>query len=125
MTHLPYIAAAYLIAIGLPLFFSVEALLRVRSARRRLAAIDPRGDRGPVGRDVVVGGGQRAVGPAHRATGEAEPVERLRARHLVHQVQVDEQQVVADHVVGEDLLVGGAGWHRMLLLSRTAGDMAK
>ncbi|HEY0422843.1 MAG TPA: hypothetical protein VGC82_05915 [Rhodopila sp.] len=46
MTHLPYIAAAYLIAIGLPLFFSVEALLRVRSARRRLAAIDPRGDRG-------------------------------------------------------------------------------
>ena len=46
MTHLPYIAAAYVIAIGLPLVLSVEALLRTRSARRRLEAIDPRLDRG-------------------------------------------------------------------------------
>ena len=63
-------------------------------------------------RHVVVGRRERAVGAAHRAAREAQPVEGLRARHLVDEVQVDEQQVVADHVVGEDLLVGGAGWHR-------------
>jgi hypothetical protein len=45
VTHLPYIAAAYVIAIGLPLIFSINALLRVRSARRRLQAIDVRRDR--------------------------------------------------------------------------------
>jgi hypothetical protein len=46
VTHLPYIAAAYVIAIGLPLFLSLEVLFRTRSARRRLDAIDPRRDRG-------------------------------------------------------------------------------
>jgi hypothetical protein len=47
MTHLPYIAAAYVIAVGLPLFFSIEVMFRVRSARRRLQAIDRRIDRDP------------------------------------------------------------------------------
>ncbi len=42
MTHLPYIAAAYAIAIAVPLYFCLEALYRTRSARRRLAAIDTR-----------------------------------------------------------------------------------
>jgi hypothetical protein len=42
LTHLPYIVAAYLIAIGMPVVFSVLALVRVRSARRRLHAIDLR-----------------------------------------------------------------------------------
>ncbi|MEA2736695.1 MAG: hypothetical protein QOH05_2 [Acetobacteraceae bacterium] len=42
MTHLPYIAAAYVIAVGVPLALSIEALLRARSARRRLQAVDPR-----------------------------------------------------------------------------------
>ncbi len=46
MTHLPYIAAAYVIAIGVTLAFSIEALLRTRSARRRLHAIDTRRERG-------------------------------------------------------------------------------
>ena len=46
MTHLPYIIAAYVIAVGLPLILSVEVLFRTRSARRRLEAIDPRRDRG-------------------------------------------------------------------------------
>ena len=55
------------------------------------------------GGDVVVGGGHRAVGPAHAPAGRAQPLERLRARHLVHQVQVDEEQVVADHVIVPDL----------------------
>jgi hypothetical protein len=45
LTHLPYIVVAYVIAGGLPLAFSIEALFRVRSARRRLAAIDPRRNR--------------------------------------------------------------------------------
>lgn len=45
MTHLPYIAAAYVIAVGVPVFLSVEALFRVRSARRRLQAIDVRRER--------------------------------------------------------------------------------
>jgi hypothetical protein len=45
VTHLPYIAAAYVIAVGVPVFLSVEALFRVRSARRRLQAIDVRRER--------------------------------------------------------------------------------
>jgi len=36
---------------------------------------------------------QGEVGPAHGAAGEAQPVEGLRRGHLVHQVQVDEEQV--------------------------------
>jgi hypothetical protein len=46
MTHLPYIVAAYVIAVGLPLILSLEALFRVRSARRRLLVIDTRRERG-------------------------------------------------------------------------------
>jgi hypothetical protein len=46
VTHLPYIAAAYLIAVGVPFFFAVEALWRTRAARRRLAATDIRRERG-------------------------------------------------------------------------------
>ncbi len=42
MTHLPYIVAAYVFAVGLPVVFTAEALLRARAARRRLVAIDPR-----------------------------------------------------------------------------------
>jgi hypothetical protein len=42
MTHLPYIVAAYVIGIGLPAIFTIDSLLRVRSARRKLDAIDPR-----------------------------------------------------------------------------------
>lgn len=42
MTHFPYIAAAYVIAIGLPVIFCIEVYFRTRSAERRLAAIDPR-----------------------------------------------------------------------------------
>jgi hypothetical protein len=46
VTHLSYIVAAYVIAVGLPLFLSVEVVFRARSARRRLEAIDPRRGRG-------------------------------------------------------------------------------
>ncbi len=47
----------------------------------------------PIGRHVVVLGGQRQIGPADRAAGLPQALERLRAGHLVHQVQVDVQQV--------------------------------
>jgi len=48
MTHLPYIVAAYVIGVGMPLVLSVEALFRVRTAQRRLAAIDKRRERSRV-----------------------------------------------------------------------------
>ena len=50
MTHLPYIVAAYVIAIAVPVAFSIESLFRVRTARRRLQTIDTRRARG--GRDM-------------------------------------------------------------------------
>jgi hypothetical protein len=60
-------------------------------------------------RRVVVLGTQREVGPPHRTPGEPQPVERLGARDLVHQMQVDEQQVRLTrrgrhHMVVPDLL---------------------
>jgi hypothetical protein len=45
------------------------------------------------GGDVVVFGGDREIGPAHAAAGEAEPVERLGAGDLVDEMQVDVEQV--------------------------------
>ncbi len=55
------------------------------------------------GRHVVVGGGDRAVDAPHAAAGGAQAVEGLRARDLVDEVQVDEEQVVADRVLVPDL----------------------
>jgi heme exporter protein D len=42
MTHLPYIAATYGLAVLMAVGFALSAWLRLRRARRRLAAIDPR-----------------------------------------------------------------------------------
>ena len=66
--------------------------------------LDERDRRRAVGRHVVVGGGQRAVGAADRAAGEPQPVEGLRARDLVDEVQVDPQQARRDLVGGPDLV---------------------
>ena len=67
----------------------------VAAQRLHLGAGDLVGDRQlDVERgDVVVLGGQREVGPAHRPPGQPQPVEGLRAGDLVHQVQVDVEQV--------------------------------
>ena len=46
MTHLPYIVASYALAVVIPLWFGVAAQLRLGRARRRLAAVDPRANRG-------------------------------------------------------------------------------
>jgi hypothetical protein len=48
VTHLPYIIAAYVIALGVPIVLATEALFRVRAARRRLDVIDIRRNRGSV-----------------------------------------------------------------------------
>jgi len=42
MTHLPFVAASYVLGIGVPLVLGVMAMLRLRQARRRLMAVDPR-----------------------------------------------------------------------------------
>jgi hypothetical protein len=46
MTHLPFIAGSYALGILVPAGFALSAYLRVGVARRRLAAIDPRGHPG-------------------------------------------------------------------------------
>jgi hypothetical protein len=43
VTHLRYIVGAYGMAVALGGWFSLGAWLRTRRARRRLAAVDPRG----------------------------------------------------------------------------------
>jgi len=48
MTHLPFIAASYALGLLVPGWFAVAAFLRMRTAQRRLAMVDPRlrpGDR--------------------------------------------------------------------------------
>jgi len=42
MTHLPYVVAAYALGVLIPGWFAAAAALRMRSAARRLAAIDQR-----------------------------------------------------------------------------------
>ncbi len=42
MTHLPYIVASYALGVLVPASYAVAAFIRMRSARRRLAVIDPR-----------------------------------------------------------------------------------
>jgi len=42
MTHLPYIAASYGLALLVGAAFTIDAWLRTGRARRRLDAIDPR-----------------------------------------------------------------------------------
>jgi len=42
MTHMPFIAATYVLGVAVPLVFAVGAWRRLAQARRRLAAIDPR-----------------------------------------------------------------------------------
>jgi hypothetical protein len=54
MTHLPFIAAAYGLGVLIPVGFALAAFQRMASARRRLAAIDPRvqGPRSSGGQDA-------------------------------------------------------------------------
>ncbi len=45
MTHLPFIAGAYAITLVVICVFAANAWLRMRGARRRLAALDTRAPR--------------------------------------------------------------------------------
>ena len=67
----------------------------VLAQRLDLRAAHRVGDRGEdvQRRDVVVLGRHREVGTADRPAGRPEAVERLRAGHLVHEVQIDVEQV--------------------------------
>jgi len=60
MTHLPFIAASYALGVLIPLLFGIAAFTRMGTARRRLAAIDPRAHRA----GAVSGG----AGPRHHRT---------------------------------------------------------
>ena len=83
----------------------------------RELVLDARGHGGAVGGRVVVGGGERAVGPADAAPGQAQPIEGLGAGDLVDEVQVDVQQAVGDLVGLPYLLKKGLGHgHRVLVL---------
>ena len=42
MTHLPFVAAAYALGVGVPAALALLAWQRLERARRRLAALDPR-----------------------------------------------------------------------------------
>jgi hypothetical protein len=46
MTHLPFLAGAYALALLLPAALAFSARRRLARARRRLAAVDPRPGRG-------------------------------------------------------------------------------
>jgi hypothetical protein len=50
LNHLPYIVAAYTLGLLIPGTFAVAAFLRMRTAQRRLAAIDARVKRPGAGR---------------------------------------------------------------------------
>ncbi len=45
MTHIGFIAASYALAVVIPAIFAIGATARLATARRRLAAIDPRASR--------------------------------------------------------------------------------
>ena len=83
---------------------SAAVLLERLDLLARQVVADLRGGRGAVGRHVVVGGGQRAVGAAHGAAGQPEALERLRGRDLVDEVQVDVEQARRDLVGVPDLV---------------------
>mmetsp|Transcript_28905 Transcript_28905/g.51672 ORF Transcript_28905/g.51672 Transcript_28905/m.51672 type:complete len:597 (-) Transcript_28905:259-2049(-) len=64
------------------------------------------------GGHVVIGDGEGAVGAAHGTPRGAQPLERLRAGHLVHQVAIDVQQRRAvllhvHHMLLKDFVVHG------------------
>ena len=56
-------------------------------------------------RNVVVGGGDRPLGPADLAAGEAQALERLRAGHFVDQLQVDVQDRLLARLGEHDVVV--------------------
>ncbi len=75
------------------------------------------------GRNVVIDHEQRLVGRADLALGEPQPLERLRARHLMDEMAVDIDEAGAvrlfvDQMVFPDFIVESAGFgHSGILLA--------
>ena len=87
--------------------------------------LDAVGGHRAVGRDVVVGGGERAVRAADLAAGHPQAVERLWARDLVDEVEVDVDEVGRHLVALPDLLEQrGRLGHVGQLLRRPAATTA-
>jgi hypothetical protein len=68
-------------------------------------------------RHVVIDHGKRFFGRAHLAAGRAQSLERLRARHLVHEMAIDVEQAgsvrgFVDQMVVPDLVVEGTHGHQ-------------
>ena len=89
----------------------MRVLREVRDLRRALRI--GIGLRAVGGRHVVIDHQQRLLRRAHLAAGQAQALERLRARHLMHEVAVDIDQagavgLLVDQVVVPDLVVEGA-----------------
>ena len=98
--------------------------------RRESASWILRADRRAVGRHVVVGGGERAVRAADLAAREPQALERLRARDLVDEVEVDVDEPGRDLVRGPDLLEQRGGRHERrrpadTIASRTASSFPR
>jgi hypothetical protein len=100
--------------VALVVIFDAEiaGVLRQRfDLQRRLGIVDALGAVG--GRHVMIDHGKRLLRRAHLATGHAQALESLRARHLVHQMAIDIDQAGAVrclvHQMGvPDLVVEGA-----------------
>ncbi len=61
-------------------------------------------------RHIVIDDGERLLRRAHLAAGEAQPFERLRARHFVNEMTIDIEKTGAvfltiDHMIFEDFIV--------------------
>src|SRR5204863_6227607 len=73
------------------------------------------GHRRAVGRDVVIGGRNGLVGASHLSALKPQSVKRLWRRDLVHEMQVDVDQAVADLVGVPDLVEHRLRhWHQLL-----------
>ncbi|MGC4106464.1 MAG: hypothetical protein QM753_08935 [Thermomicrobiales bacterium] len=59
--------------------------------RRRDRVGDRQAD--PDGRHIVIGGGDGKIRPPHATVVQSQTVERLRGCHLVHEVQIDIEQI--------------------------------
>ena len=99
-------------AVELVVIFDAELARRSRPASRPAARLSGSAmpPRAVGGRHVVVGHGERLLRRAHLAAGHAQPLEGLRARHLVDEVAVDIEEARAvglrlDDVVVPDLVV--------------------
>ncbi len=71
---------------------------------------------GVLRRDIVVFGGDGEVGAPNRTVGQAKAIERLGGGHLVHEVEVDVEEIgfartaFGDHMSVPELVGQGAGF---------------